>query len=578
MTLLMNGTGVSRGIAIGPVRLLHEIQPQARRKKILASQKRAELNRFRKALSRSEEELSTAKEQLPTSGSGTVISILDSNIAMLHDPALVEPIENYISEHLYSCEWALAVQRDELFQMFDAITDPYLRQRSLDVEETIARLLKHLKRRPAKQKKTTQSPQKFVLVSKNLAPSDLIQQQHAGLIGAVTQGGSQLSHTTIIAKSLNIPLIVHARHAMTLLDESDKLIIDGAQGTVIVNADAATTRSFKSQQSSARKARKQLDSLKARATRTRDKQQAHVLANCSEPADISKAKRLGTEGVGLYRTESLYLNRDELPDETEHFKLYRKLITKLKGDPLVVRTMDVWSSRRAPGLEQHVPMSRQPALGLRAIRLCLRHPELFLPQLRALLRAAHYGPLSMLVPMVANVQEVRDLLQMVDVTKAHLQRQRFAYNPNMPIGVMVEVPSAAISARLIAPLVDFMAIGSNDLTQYTLAMDRDDENVQPLLDPLNPAILHLIRETVKACDQHDVPVSLCGEMAGDPLYTRLLLGLGLRQFSMHPSSALEVKRQIISTDVGKIEKIARAMIRANSPLRSQRLLERINSV
>lgn len=578
MTLLINGTGVSRGIVMGRVRLLHEIQPRARRKRIKAGERRAELRRFRTALRRSEAELTRAKEQLPPAGSGTVANILDSNIAMLHDPALVEPIENYVSEHHYSCEWALAVQRDQLFGMFDAIEDPYLRQRSMDVEETIARLLKHLSEKPARSKATDQSKSKFILVSKNLAPSDLIQQQHQGLIGAVTQGGSQLSHTTIIAKSLNIPLIVSATHAMTLLDESDELIIDGKQGTIIANADAATTKNFKSLQFSARKERKLLDSIKSRATRTRDRKNAQVLANLEDVNEVASALKNGAEGVGLFRTESLFLNRLELPDEAEHLRTYRRLISKLKGAPLVVRTMDIWSSRRAPGLEQHVPVSRQPALGLRAVRLCLRHPEFFLPQLRALLRAAHYGPLSMLVPMISSAQEVRDLLQLVDITKAHLERQRFAYNPNMSIGVMVEVPAAAISARLIAPLVDFMAIGSNDLTQYTLAMDRDDENVQPMLDPLNPAILHLIRETVKACDQHNVPVSLCGEMAGDPAYARLLLGLGLRQFSMHPANILEVKRAIISANVGQVEKHARAMIRANSPHRTHLLLERINAL
>ncbi len=577
MTLLINGTGVSRGIAMGPVRLQHEIQPRARRKKIKPGERRAELSRFRTALRRSEAELTRAKQQLPPTGSGTVTNILDSNIAMLHDPALIEPIENYISEHHYSCDWALAVQRDQLFKMFDAIEDPYLRQRSVDVEETIARLLKHLGRKPASGKKGPQVTQ-FVLVSKNLAPSDLIEQQNAGLIGAVTQGGSQLSHTTIIAKSLNIPLIVNATHAMSLIDESDELIIDGDQGTIIANADAATTRSFRSQQTTARKERRQLSQIKSRATRTRDKQPAQVLANLGDVGDVTAARRNGAEGVGLYRTESLFLNRLELPDEAEQLRLYRRLIGKLKGDPLVVRTMDVWSSRRMPGLEHHVPTSRQPALGLRAIRLCLRHPELFLPQLRALLRASHYGPLSMLLPMVSNTQEVRDIMQLVDITKAQLERQRFAYNPNMPIGVMIEVPSAAISARLIAPLVDFMAIGSNDLTQYTLAMDRDDVNVQPMLDPLNPAILHLIRETVKAGDHHEVPVSLCGEMAGDPAYTRLLLGLGLRQFSMHPANILEVKRAIISTDVRKVEKLARSMMRAASPHRTQLLLDRINSI
>lgn len=578
MTMLINGTGVSQGIVIGRVRLLHEIQPRARRKTIKKGERRAELRRFRTALRRSEAELTRAKQQLPPTGSGTVANILDSNIAMLHDPALVEPIENYISEHLNSCEWALAVQRDQLFKMFDAIEDPYLRQRSMDVEETIARLLKHLSAKPAKSNTDRNAAAQFVLVSKNLAPSDLIQQQHAGLIGAVTQGGSLLSHTTIIAKSLNIPLIVNATHAMTLLDENDELIIDGKRGTIITNADAATTKNFKSLQFSARKERKQLDSIKSRATKTRDRQRAQVLANLEDVNDVANATRNGAEGVGLFRTESLFLNRLELPDEAEHLRIYRRLITKLKGAPLVVRTMDVWSSRRTPGLEQHVPVSKQPALGLRAIRLCLRHPELFLPQLRALLRASHYGPLSMLLPMVSNAQEVRDLLQLVDITKANLAKQRFAYNANMSIGVMVEVPSAAISARLIAPLVDFMAIGSNDLTQYTLAMDRDDANVQPMLDPLNPAILHLIRETVKACDQHEVPVSLCGEMAGDPAYTRLLLGLGLRQFSMHPANILEVKRAIISASAKDVEKHARAMIRASSPHRTRLLLERINSL
>lgn len=575
MTLLLHGNGVSRGISIGRVRLLHEIQPRVRRKKIKPTQCRAELRRFRNAVRRAEDELQAAQKQTPRAG--TVTAIFDSHIAMLRDPALIEPIENSISEHLFSCEWALAQQRDELLAMFANIEDLYLRQRSTDVEETITRLLKHLDDR-RRNTGTQPAPSKFVLVTKNLSPSDLIQQQDVGLIGAITEEGSQLSHTTIVAKNLNIPLLVNVPRAMSLLEETDELIIDGTSGCVLVNPDASAIKTFRARQKDQRLAHRKLAEIKDRRTRSRDNQHAQVFANAASVSEVSQALKAGAEGIGLFRTESLYLNRSELPTETEHLQTYRKLLTRLKGEPLVVRTMDVWSSRRMPGLEQFVPVAQQPALSLRGIRLCLRHPEVFLPQLRALLRAAHYGPIDILLPMVSCVQEVRDLLQLIEQTQQDLKRQRRAFGSEYRIGIMIEVPAAALMAKQLAPLVDFMAIGSNDLAQYTLAMDRDDPLIQPLLDPLSPAILQLVRETVKAGDSAGVPVSLCGEMAGEPNYTRLLLGLGVRQFSMHPSSMLEVKRQIMATDISQVEKVARAMTRASSPQRTHQLLEKINAL
>ncbi|NNF15450.1 MAG: phosphoenolpyruvate--protein phosphotransferase [Gammaproteobacteria bacterium] len=578
MTLLLNGSGVSRGIAIGQVRVLHEIQPQVRRKKIIASKRDAEVRRFRKALKLAEAELERAKSQLPRSGSGTISAILDSHVGMLHDAALVEPIENLISEHLFSSEWALAQQRDQLLAMFESIDDTYIKQRATDIEETIARLLKHLGSRRRRTTSTGKAVDKFILVSKNLAPSDLIYQEQRGLIGAITTEGSPLSHTTIIAKDLEIPLIIRVQYGMQLLEEADRLIIDGGTGMVLANADPLAQKSFKGMQRTARQRRREIVRRKVRTNKSLDQSKIEIFANIASVEEYNQARKLGAEGVGLYRTESLFLNREELPTEEEHLRTYRRLVTKVKGAPLVLRTMDVWSSRRLPGIEQVVPRSAQPALGLRAIRLCLRHPEFFRPQLNAILRAAHYGPVAMLLPMVSGVQEVREMLQMIDMAKADLKRQRRVFDQNIRVGVMIEVPSAAVSASLIAPLVDFMAIGSNDLTQYTLAMDRDDANIQPLLDPLNPAILQLIHETVKAANHSGIPVSLCGEMAGEPAYTRLLLGLGLRQLSMHPTSIPDVKHAVTQTDIAAVTRLSRAMRRAANPRKTQQLLDKINSL
>ncbi|MDH3646342.1 MAG: phosphoenolpyruvate--protein phosphotransferase [Gammaproteobacteria bacterium] len=571
MSLMLNGTGVSRGIAIGRVRLLHEIQPRVVASHIRPGELNQEIKRVTSAMHAVITELRELESKLKNKVPAEIMAFFDSHLLMLEDQTLSQPVIELIRKNQYVSEWALAVHRDNLVAMFANIEDPYLRQRAEDVENVIAKVLHELS---GNKQSKAKPDDEYVVVTQNLAPADVIEHQHDGMRGLVCTHGGKMSHAAIVARSLRIPAITGAHPALDLLHEGDEVIVDGATGMVVASPDARSLEHYRRVQRSERKRTRELKALRDKPARTRDNVQIELLANVDTPADATEARRLGAEGIGLFRSEALYLNRDDLPDEREQLGIYRRLLRSMHGRPVTLRTMDIWPGM-SHGLPQHLPVPEHPALGLRGIRLCLTHPEIFEPQLRAMLRASTTGPIRILLPMISNVTEVLAARTMIERIRRELIDSKRDVAPDIQVGVLIEVPAAALISRMFVPHVDFLAIGTNDLVQYTLAVDREDDEVQYLYDPLHPAVLQLISDVIATGKRADKPVILCGELASDPRVCRLLLGLGLRHLSVHPSSLLEVKDAILRTDISKIASRARKALGCESRGRMERLLDRL---
>ncbi len=579
MSGIVSGTGVSRGIAIGPARLLHDIQPKISRREIGRDRVGREVSRFELAVELAIEDMRDAEQQLGDDDPREVHTFLDSYLMMLRDEALTQPVISLIRRHARTSEWALLRHRDTLVKLFDAVADPYLRMRRDDVDNVVQRVLQKL----AGVKPTSSGPRTgegadgYVLVTGNLAPADLILHRKDGLKGVVTRHGSALSHTTIVARSAGIPAVAAVGPPVGLIRDDDLVIVDGRTGMVLVTPDERTVRDYRRRQRAQVRRRTRLAKLKDTPAVTADGWPVDLQANIDLPEEITLARRVRADGVGLFRTESLYLNRVDLPSEQEQFEVYRNAVKRLRGAPVTIRTMDIWASSRVPGLESHVEEAAQPALGLRAVRLCLAHPELFMPQLRALLRASAYGPLRILLPMVTNVHEVEQTRQLIAQARSALSEEGKRFAPGVPLGVMVETPATALNCQPFTKCVDFLSIGSNDLAQYTLAIDRSDDAVQSLYDPVHPAVLRQIIAVIKVGQKSGVPVTICGEMAGDPTMTRLLLGLGLRALSTHPNTLLEIKDIILASDTRKLAPRARRLLYAESPAKAMTMLEHLNA-
>lgn len=573
MSLMLSGTGVSRGITIGKVRLVHEIQHHATASHINPRQVSSELQRVRKAMDDAISELDQLQSHLRDKLPANIMSFFNSHLMMLRDKALSQPVMELIEKNHYTSEWALAVQRDRLMSLFDRIEDPYLHQRAEDVENVIAKVLQKLS---GTRDNETQRRKNYIVITRTLAPADVIAHHQDGMRGLVCTHGGPMSHAAIVARSLRIPTIVGARQALRLLREDDELILDGDTGMLVASPDSRSIRHYRDISRAEKKRQKALRAQVDKPTVSVDGVAIELLANVESTSEAAAARRAGAAGVGLFRTEVLYLNRDDLPDEKEQLQVYRRLVRAMHGKPVTVRTMDIWAGGEMRALPPHIQPPQTPALGQRGVRLCLAHPEIFEPQLRAMLRASGAGPLRILLPMITTLAELRECLDLIDDLHEQLQR-RYRVAERVPVGVLVEVPAVALACRMFAPHVDFLAIGSNDLAQYTLALDRDDDQVQSLYDPLHPAVLRLIREVVMVGERAEKPVVLCGELGSDARICRLLLGLGLRHLSVHPGALLEVRNTILQTNIADIESRARRALRHDSPAQTQRLLRKLEA-
>ena len=575
MTVQLTGIGVSRGIAIGKAHLLTRGDLEVLEYAIPSHLIEDEVQRFRRALEIARSQLNAVRGRIPPNTRADIVEFIDAHILMLEDSTLTVAPEHLILTRQCNAEWALKLQRDALVQVFEAMDDPYLRMRKDDIDHVVSRIQRILVNQHQGHEDGGEGHLAgSILIADDLTPADAVLMQHQGIAAFITESGGPLSHTAIIARSLHIPTVVGVRYARRYLKDDETLIVDGQRGVVIADADARTLDYYREQQAEELRQQRGLQRLKGKPAITRDARLIQLQANIELPDDVADVLSVGADGVGLYRTEFLYMNREDTPDEAEQLDAYAEVIRRLDGLPLTIRTLDLGADKEVDS--GHTSnRSTNPALGLRAIRLCLRNLALFRPQLRAILRASALGPTRLMIPMLSISQELMQVLELIEETRRDLDRCGLAYDPRMPIGGMIEVPAAALSADFFAAHLDFLSIGTNDLIQYTLAIDRIDEEVNYLYDPMHPAVLQLIFRVIEAGANARIPVSMCGEMAGDPQYTRLLLGLGLRDFSMLPAALLEVKSIITTSDTKRLRPLTEELLLEYEPGRIRALLAKI---
>ncbi len=564
MTISLQGVSVSRGIAIGQVHIIQHDQLDVREYSIRNSQLTHELSRFNDAIANARQQLRAIRDHIPTSTSVDIAAFIDTHLLMLEDNALTEEPKRIIKERLCNAEWALKLQRDALVNVFDEMEDAYLSTRRDDVNHVVNRILRILlNEKPLLHEVPDDHLKNKIIIADDLMPADTVLMQHYGIAAFATEFGGPTSHTAILARSLGIPAIIGLHNAHRFIKNNDFAIIDGASGTVLINPDKKVQLFYEKKQKEVKRYYSSLSKLKNAPTKSTDNVPVKLMANIELPKDFETVRNVGAKGVGLYRTEFLYMNRDAPPDEEEHFETYMAVLKALRGLPLTIRTLDLGADKQVDGAgKQTGPVKSNPALGLRAIRLCLKEPELFKPQLRAILRASAFGPVRIMIPMLTNTQEMQQVLQTIEELKTSLDAEDIDYDSNIEVGGMIEVPAAAICADIFAKKLDFLSIGTNDLIQYTMAIDRANGEVNYLYDPLHPAVLRLIQTTIEAGRKANIPVAMCGEMAGEIEHTKLLLGLGLREFSVHPASLLEVKKIISETDISELENLTKKILNA----------------
>ncbi len=575
MSFTMHGVAVSGGIAIGHAHLISHVGLDVPQYGLTKARVPEEVARFDAAIQATLEELKELRHNIPAHAPAEFDAFLDLHILILSDPTLSTVPKERIESQRVNAEWALKQQMDTLLAQFDQIEDDYLRERKADVVQVVERVLKSLLGHATLHTPGPASPdQTSILVAHDLSPADMMLFKQHQFAAFVTDVGGTTSHTAILARSLNIPSIVALHHARSLIRERELIIVDGTQGIVIVNPDKTVLAEYKLRQSQWELEKQKLKRLKSTRATTLDGTVVELHANIELPDDIGDVKANGATGIGLFRSEFLFLNRRDLPGEEEQFLAYRRVAEEMHGFPVTIRTLDLGADKQLFGAEN---TSANPALGLRAIRLCLAEPQLFHTQLRAILRASHYGRIKLLIPMLSSLTEMNQAFHLLAHAKQSLMEDGISFDDSIPVGGMIEIPAAALAAHVFAKHLDFLSIGTNDLIQYTLAIDRTDDSVAHLYDPLHPAVLQLVSYTIKCADKAGIPVSVCGEMAGDVRMTRLLLGLGLRQFSMHPAHLLTVKQQILRTNVPELPSLVSRMLKTEEPERMHAHLARLNA-
>ena len=555
LIISLHGIGASQGIAIGKVYVVDHGHVEVREKRLAKSRIDAEVRRFEKALALARTELESVKDRIPADAGAEIASFIDTHLLMMNDVALsVEPIR-HIREQRCNAEWALKQQCDALVSVFDAMDDAYLRTRKDDVIHVVDRIQRTLT--SARKRKTQAMPVKGRIVfADDLTPADTVLMQHQGVAAMVTEFGGPTSHTAILARSLRIPAVVGLHDSRPYLRNDEVVVVDGREGVVMVNPGADVIGYYRDLIKRAERKEVERRKLKKAPAVSADGEAIGLQANVELTSDVQLVQDVGAAGVGLYRTEFLFMNREQPPDEQEQFAAYKLVAGSVPGAPITIRTLDLGADKQVDGGRPGAPTSTNPALGLRAVRLCLKEQSLFKPQLRAILRVSATAAVRMMIPMLSTMLELSQVLQIVEDVKRELAAEGIAFDARMPVGAMIEVPAAAICADIFARHLDFLSIGTNDLIQYTIAIDRVDDEVNYLYDPLHPAVLRLIQTTIRAGQKTGIPVAMCGEMAGDSRYTRLLLGLGLKEFSVHPNSLLEVK-QVVKEPVHHYGSLAR---------------------
>ncbi len=552
---VLKGIPASGGVAIGKGFFLNRVLPRSVRSTVGREQVDEEVAAFQRAVARSREQILAIRDGVEDASSEHH-QILSVHLALLEDSMLVEQTIRTIRENQFAADWAFNKVLQNLLETFHRIEDPYLRERGHDLRQIGHRVLENLAGRPVDSVAAIRDP--VVIVAHDLSPADTAQILKSPVLGFATDVGSRTSHTAITARSLGIPAVVGVEGATEEYRSAETVIVDGEEGVVIFDPTEEAVREYRERRKAYAQRTRDLAKFARLPTVTRDGKTLLLLANIEFPEEADVALRSGAYGVGLYRTEFLFLNRKDLPSEEEHFQTYRKVAEKFVRHPVTIRTFDLGGDKFASQLELAEEMN--PAMGLRAIRFCLKEKEIFKPQLRAILRASTYGKVRMMFPMISGVGELREAMAVVEEVRGELRRRRIPYDKEMPIGIMIEIPSAAIVADLLAREVGFFSIGTNDLIQYSLAIDRVNEHVSYLYEPLHPAILRLVRRVVEAGHDAGIPVAMCGEMAGEPLYSYALLGLGLDELSMNAAAIPRVKRILRKSVAYEAKEFAGALL------------------
>lgn len=574
MSISLHGVGVAAGIAIGRAHVASPTEVNVPHYTISATEVEAEKQRFETAIRNARRDLEELWNSIPENAPAELGAFLSLHVMILNDHTLSKDPQILIETQLCNAEWALKLQRDTLVAQFDEIEESYLRERRADLIQVADRIFKALAGQATVIPKPLDDDLDHILVAHDLSPADMLLFKDGQFGAFITDVGGTTSHTAILARSLGIPSVLALHNASQVIRSKDMIIVDGAQGVVIISPDDRVLAEYQRRKQQWLAEKQLLETIKTATPLTRDDVRIELLANIELPSDIVHVKANGADGVGLFRSEFLFLGRDSLPSEEEQFQAYREVVEGMEGLPVVIRTLDLGHDKNAKWATHG--FSSNPALGLCGIRLCLAEPGIFRAQLRALLRASHYGKLEILIPMLSSIPELEQALMHIELTKKSLTNEGILFDPHVRIGGMIEVPSAAITAAAFAKRLDFLSIGTNDLIQYTLAIDRTDDAVAHLYNPLHPAVLSLIRTTIQAAHKAGIPVSVCGEMGGNVMFTRVLMGLGLRKFSMPAARMLTVKRSILDTDINTCEQMATHILKSDSEQERLNFLEKLN--
>ena len=573
MSFTLRGVGVSGGIAIGHAHLVSHVTLEVAHYAVPQSEIENEVARLDSAFNMVRAELDSLHASVSGPAAAEYGAFLDLHRMILDDSTLSVAAKTYVTQNQCNAEWAVTQQMNVLLEQFEQIEDDYLRERKTDVVQVVERVLKALLGHPGYVPPPVKHDGDSILVAHDLSPADVIQYKRHRFTAFLTDLGGLTSHTAIVARSLNIPSIVALHHARQLIRDNDLLIVDGSQGVVIVNPDKRVLSEYRSRQSQLELEKRKLKRIKTTAATTLDGCSVELFANIELPQDIEQVKESGATGIGLFRSEFLFLNRDDLPTEDEQFEAYRTVARKMQGLPVTIRTFDLGADKN---LDSAKRVAVNPALGLRAIRLSLAEPQMFHTQLRAILRASRHGQIRILVPMLSCVSEIDQTLRLIENAKQSLREEKITFDEKIQVGGMIEIPAAALSLDIFMRKLDFLSIGTNDLIQYTLAIDRTDDSVAHMYDPLHPAVLRLVAHVIRSASRAKVPVAVCGEMAGDISFTRLLLGFGLRQFSMHPAQLLRVKQEVLRSNVPVVTPLTHKILKADDPVKIHQLLKKLN--
>ncbi|MEQ2130434.1 phosphoenolpyruvate--protein phosphotransferase [Caldanaerobacter subterraneus KAk] len=568
---MLKGVAASPGIAIGKAFLYTKEKVTINVEKIEESKVEEEIAKFRKALEVTQEEIKKIKEKALEEFGKEKAEIFEAHLMLTSDPELIEGVENMIKTELVTADNAVNKVIEQNASVMESLNDEYLRERAVDLRDVGNRIIENLL--GVKSVNLSDLEEEVVVIARDLTPSDTATMKKEMVLGFATDVGGRTSHTAIMARSLEIPAVVGLGNVTSQVKAGDLVIVDGLEGIVIVNPDEKTVEDYKSKKESYEKKVERLKQLKDLPAETPDGKKVMLAANIGTPKDIASALANGAEGVGLFRTEFLYMDRTNLPSEEEQFEAYKEVVEKMGGRPVTIRTLDIGGDKELPYLG--MPKEMNPFLGYRAIRLCLDRPDIFKTQLRAILRASAYGNVQIMYPMISSVEEVRKANSILEEVKAELDREGVKYDKEIKVGIMVEIPSAALTADILAKEVDFFSIGTNDLTQYTLAVDRMNEHVKEYYQPFHPAILRLVKMVIDAAHKEGKFAAMCGEMAGDPLAAVILLGLGLDEFSMSATSIPEIKNIIRNVEYEKAKEIAEKALNMSEAKEIQKMMEEV---